>query len=62
MRAPKHRSIVFGSQDGRIYVLDELTGKLIWSNDLGADIIAPPMVLDGRIAVGSTDGVFYVFG
>jgi len=34
----------------------------VWSYDIGKGISASPAVADGRIVIGSEDGVVYAFG
>ena len=51
-----------GSSDGRLYVLDAVSGSKAWEFDTGAAITASPAVSDGRVVVGSQDGRLYCFG
>jgi hypothetical protein len=53
-------SLIFGCWDGYIYSLDAETGVLQWTYKTGAYIISSPALLpDGRIVVGSGDGILY---
>jgi len=37
-------------------------GKVVWSYEIGSQIISNPAVADGRIYVGAYDGFVYCFG
>ena len=50
-----------GSNDGRLYALDEASGALLWSATTGASIVHSPAVDAGRVFVGSDDGKFYAY-
>lgn len=53
--SPERKSVVFtGLLDGRFNAYDTQTGKLLWSYDTGASIIAPP-------STAAIDGERYVF-
>ena len=54
--------MVFGSGDGRLYLVDLATGKLAWSYDIGKAITASPAVAGGLVVIGSEDGNIYAFG
>ncbi len=52
--------VVFvGSNDGRLYAIDEATGALKWKFAAGARIVSSPAVADGVVYFGSYDGNFY---
>jgi outer membrane protein assembly factor BamB len=64
--------IFFGSSDGKIYALDSLTGDLKWSsspdyyikgiyNYKTKPIVAPLVVDNGKVYVGSTNGKIYCY-
>jgi outer membrane protein assembly factor BamB len=53
--------VIFGADDGRVYVLDAATGEEKWSYEIGAPVKASPAVVGGRILVGADDGVLYCF-
>jgi outer membrane protein assembly factor BamB len=54
--------VVFGSMDGRLYIVNLDDGELITSYEIGAPIIGSPAVAGGLVVVGSDDGRVYVFG
>jgi len=41
------------SRDGNLYALDRFTGDLLWQAPLGAGAVSSPLVLAGRIYVGT---------
>ena len=51
-----------GSSDGRLYVLDLDTGEKLWEFDTAAPLVASPAIAEGRLVIGSEDGVLYCFG
>ena len=53
--APGER-ILFGSWDGRLYCLDEHTGKELWSFKTEAQVNATPCVLNGIVTIAGCDG------
>ena len=54
--------VVFGSGDGRLYLVRVATGKKLWSYDLGKELTASPAVAEGLVVIGCEDGVVYAFG
>jgi outer membrane protein assembly factor BamB len=54
--------IVAGSRDKKVYGLDPKTGKSVWSIQTEGQVDASPVVVGGRVYVGSLDdeGHFYV--
>jgi len=58
---PIGQDVVFGSNDGRIYLADPVARKLKWSYRIGREIIAGPAVAGDKFIVGSTDGGVYCF-
>jgi outer membrane protein assembly factor BamB len=54
--------VVAGSRDKKVYGLDPKTGKQVWSFQTGGQVDASPVVVNGRVYVGSLDdeGHFYV--
>ena len=53
--------VVFGSEDGRVYVLDLATGKRVWSYEIGEAIMSSPAVTGGWLVIAATDGYVYAF-
>ena len=53
--------IVFGAMDGGLYVLDMLTGKLLWKTNLGAPILTTVAVSVNRIYICDFAGNIYCF-
>ncbi len=51
--------IAFGSDDGWIFAVERLTGKLRWKYQGGASIFATPVLWEGICVVGSVNGVVY---
>ena len=53
--------VVFGSGDGRVYMLRVTDGELLWSYDVGKPIYSSPAVVDGKIVIGAGDKRVYSF-
>ena len=53
--------VVFGSMDGKLYLVSLKTGKEIASYEVGESISSTPAVAAGRILVGCEDGKVYAF-
>jgi outer membrane protein assembly factor BamB len=51
--------VYFGSNDGSLYAIDQLTGLQKWSFPTKARIPSSPAVADGLVYFGSYDGNFY---
>ncbi len=45
-----------GDLNGFLHCLDVNTGKVYWTHDMMAAIWASPMVIDGKMYIGTTDG------
>jgi outer membrane protein assembly factor BamB len=45
-----------GSNDGRLYVLDIASGKVVWEYEDGGAIMSSPAIASGRVVFGSSDG------
>ena len=54
--------MVFGDKAGYLAILSIEDGKLIQEIKLGDNINSTPVVLDGRIYLGSTNAHFYCLG
>ncbi|MDH7564796.1 MAG: PQQ-binding-like beta-propeller repeat protein [Candidatus Bathyarchaeota archaeon] len=53
-------SRVFIGSGNKIYALDENTGSIQWSYDIGGQVYSSPAVYDGKVYVGSWNGKVYV--
>jgi outer membrane protein assembly factor BamB len=56
-----HEKVIFGSMDGKLYILTLKDGKEVVSYEVGEPISSTPAVLDGRILVSCEDGNIYSF-
>jgi outer membrane protein assembly factor BamB len=54
--------VIFGSDDGSVYMLALADGKELWSYDLGQPAASSPAVAAGKIVMGCDDGSVYCFG
>jgi outer membrane protein assembly factor BamB len=54
--------VFVGSNDGRFYVLNLMTGAKVWEFNAGGPLSASPAIAKGRIVIGSQDGRLYCFG
>jgi eukaryotic-like serine/threonine-protein kinase len=54
--------VYIGSSDGRLYVLDAASGQKHWEFEAGSALTASPAIAQGRVVIGSADGVIYCFG
>jgi outer membrane protein assembly factor BamB len=54
--------VFVGSNDGRFYVLNLISGAKLWEFNAGAPLSASPAIARGRIVIGSQDGRLYCFG
>ena len=52
----------FGSNDTNLYCLEAETGKLVKKIKLDGGIIAPPVIADKKLFIGTEAGTFYCFG
>ncbi len=52
--------VIAGSRDKKVYGLDRLTGKEVWSTETGGRIDASPVVVGDRVYIGSLDGKLYI--
>lgn len=54
------RGLVYvGSEDNRIYALDAITGRIVWTVLTGGAIFSTPREANGLVYSGSLDGNFY---
>lgn len=57
-----HNGLLFAADlNGFLYCLDAATGKAHWTHDLMAGIWASPMVIDGKVYIGTADGDAVIF-
>ena len=54
--------VYVGSSDGRLYVLDEATGRKVWEFEAGDAITASPAIASNRLVIGARNGVVYCLG
>ena len=49
--------LYFGCDDGNLYALNAVTGKLLWKQKCGdSEMASSPWIADGVIYIGSKDG------
>ena len=53
--------VVFGSMDGKLYLISLEDGREIASYEIGEPISSTPALTGGRIIVGCEDGKVYAF-
>jgi len=53
--------VVFGSMDGKIYLVSNNDGKEVISYEIGEPISSTPAVVGTKIIVGCEDGNVYAF-
>lgn len=51
--------IYFGSDDGCVYAVDELSGTKLWSHETEGSVRSSPSVVDETLYIGSYDGSLY---
>ncbi len=51
---------VFGANDKRIHAVN-LAGELLWSYETGGQVYSSPLLMGGKVYVGSLDGKLYAF-
>jgi len=54
--------VIFGSDDGRLYVVSLADGRERWNYELGQPVQSSPAVVDGHLVIGCDDGFVYCFG
>jgi outer membrane protein assembly factor BamB len=47
--------------DGRVYCFDAARGNVLWKHDTRAHIWGSPLLADGKVYIGTEDGVLHVF-
>ncbi len=56
--------LFIGTRDGRdgaFFVLDEVTGDVVWRYSIGSNVTAPPSIADGIMFCGADDWHMYAF-
>jgi outer membrane protein assembly factor BamB len=53
--------VLFGSTDGRLYMVALADGSLTWSYEIGSALIGSPAVAAGKVIIGAEDGGVYAF-
>ena len=53
--------VVFGSYGQKLRSLDRKTGKVVWERDFKCEISSSPVMIAGKIIVGSRGGMLYAF-
>ena len=48
--------------DNNLYMLDAVSGKLIWKRNLGGVMLSSPCVVRGTVYIGTCSGMFYALG
>ncbi len=48
--------VIFGADDGYVYGLDQVSGKLIWKTNLGLPVLVSPAVVNDFIYVATSGG------
>jgi outer membrane protein assembly factor BamB len=56
------KRVFIGTTSGLLLALDVASGSKAWEYDAGAAITAGPAAGQGRLVVGTLDGVVYCFG
>jgi outer membrane protein assembly factor BamB len=54
--------LIAADGSGYVHCLDAKSGKRHWSHDTKATVHGHPLVVDGKVYVGTDDGVVWVFG
>jgi outer membrane protein assembly factor BamB len=54
--------VVFGSDDGWLYVVGLADGRQLWSYPIGQPISGSPAFGEGVLVIGADDGWVYAFG
>ena len=54
--------VVVANMRGDLTIVNLLDGKLVWTYEIGSQIISNPAIATGKIFVGAFDGNVYCFG
>ena len=53
--------LVIGDLPGLVHCLDAATGRVYWTHDMKAEVWTTPLVADGKVYIGTTEGDLCVF-
>lgn len=53
--------VIAGGYDGIVHCLDAKTGHAYWRHDLNGRVYSSPLIVDGKIYVGSEEGEMFIF-
>ena len=57
-----HEGLVFVADSMRVlHCVDAATGKGLWTQELGGEVWASPLIADGKVYIGTRRGDFWVF-
>ena len=57
------RNLIYvASMSGLLTAIEKDTGDIVWQINIGAPLGSAPVLVGGRIYVGSDDGNLYVYG
>jgi outer membrane protein assembly factor BamB len=57
-----HEGLLYTADlNGRLFCIDAKTGQKYWEHDTGADIWSSPYWVDGKVYLGTNDGVVFIF-
>jgi outer membrane protein assembly factor BamB len=54
--------VYVGSNDGKLYVFDAASGKVVQQFEAGGPLSASPAIAGGRLVIGSQDGKLFCLG
>jgi outer membrane protein assembly factor BamB len=54
--------VFFGSYDGRLFAVDRKTYQKLWEFEGGSHFTASPVVAEGCLVIGNSEGTLYCFG
>jgi outer membrane protein assembly factor BamB len=54
--------VYVGSNDGKVYAFNSMTGTCVWSYTTAGMVVSSPAISNGIVYVGSYDHMFYAFG
>ena len=54
--------VMVANMRGDLFLMDRISGKLLWTYELGVAVYTNPAIARDRIYVGGSDGRLYCFG